>query len=376
MNKLEAFWTLRLAAETAGAASYDFEHRTFSGKIDLNPEIKAAIGVVDEAGDLSEIQINYRYADPQDLPIQGTITFTAKAPVSYFENIDELISRHPITPPQDLKIFDIDDSTQRLPLYYQAANLASLLKRIAVSSDHQKVTLYSKNSLEIPLSYSSKDLQDLPLLNEILGQLESSPGQSPSENRLEGIYREFFIHAIYDVLSSVAKDRRLPHLLDHFEECVFRFRQSFRAYSDEGNKAIERYEEKRAAIITSLNGILGTIQASLIGIPLAGILALKEMKATTGEFSYENTIIFFAVLIIGLLLIALTMSQGKALGAIDTLCIQLKADIANSGEALTRTRKSLDSMDTHYKWVKGLLIAIRIIIGAFIAGAILAYLKR
>lgn len=373
MNKLEAFRTLREAAEHGGSVAY--ENRLLRGDVSINQEISEAFSVLGESGDVIEAKVNGKSVAHPSFPQDGTVNFVVRAPAAFLESVAELVQRHPVEPPPGLFVFD-QGADQLLPAYYDAVSLAKILKGLAMHTEPRSVKIYAKSSLDIILNYEVRDLERINGVDEMATKLQSVPDASPEVKRLEDVYREFFIQAVYDVTAGVTKERRFAHLILHFDECLFRFRQSFRIFSDEGNKAIERYEEKRAGIITALNGVLGGMQASLIGVPLAGFLALKEMKPGGGQISFENICIATAVIVIGLLLLALSFSQGRTLGAIHTQFSQLHTDIEGSGAVLTKTRNSLTSMSDHYTWVLRLLRGVRgVIIIFIIAGAVFPFIR-
>jgi hypothetical protein len=139
---------------------------------------------------------------------------------------------------------------------------------------------------------------------------------------------------------------------------------AFRRYSEEANQVIERYEEKRAGMIAALNGVLGNIQTSLIGIPLAGLLALKEMKPADG-LTFGNIVIAIASVTVAALLYLLTLSQRRTLHAIKDQYEQLQREINDAGGGTTKTGNALASMASHHALVEKLLGFVRAIIVAF-----------
>jgi len=373
MNTLEAFWRIRTAAGAGGTVTY--ADRRLSGLLRLNEEIKAAFEVLDTAGDLPELRAGGKHCPVLQLPNEGDVSFAARAPKTYFEDLAELIERHPQAPPDGFRVFDIADDEQKLPLYLQAAKLAALLNDLAATKDHKRCVLFADNALEIPFLYSEQVLRDIPGLDDICFLMSRSDNPSADAARMLDVYRGLFKQALADVLSPVSPEKRFATLLGNFPDAVFRFRLSFRRFSDEANAAIERYEQTRAGMITALNGVLGNIQTSLIGIPLAGLLALKEMKPSEA-WTFENVIIALAVVIVGGLLMALTFSQGKTLHAIKDQYEQLKKEIDESGGGQTTIGNSLTSMASHHSFVTNLLRAVRVIIGVFVAVAIFVLFTR
>ncbi len=373
MSLLESFYQLRNAAESAGGANY--VERKLSGEVDLSKEIVGALQVLSDAGSLPSLSINGRITTVTDLPPSGRVSFEATAPKGYFEDLSELIRRHPFDPPKDLRVFDLDDVSVGLPKYQDAVCLADLLTAVSISHNRAGWTLWSKDRLEIPVNYLADDLCTINEVRNMRDKLIDGPNLDAQSRRILDVYRAIFVQAINDVLVGVPSGRRFAHLMGHFSECLFRFRLGFQSFSDEANHAIRRYEESRAGMITALNGVLGNIQTALIGVPLAGLLALKEMKPTDG-ITYENGIIAAAVFIVGLLLLALSISQEKTLKAIKGQHKQLAAEIEACGGGESKTGSLISEMVKHHSLVSTLLIAVRIIIAVFMGVALFALLYR
>jgi hypothetical protein len=195
---------------------------------------------------------------------------------------------------------------------------------------------------------------------------------SPEDKRMLGLFRSLFIQAVHDITAPVPKGQRFAHLLENFSDCAFRSNLAFRCFSDEANKAIERYEDKRAGMIGALNGVLGNVQTTLIGVPLAGLLALKEIQPEAG-LNFPNLIIILAVLVIGGLLLALSFSQGKTLDAIGEQEKQLRDEIGECGGGDTKIGRLLVSMSQHHSLVHTLMKIVRSIIVAFMLVAVATF---
>lgn len=373
MTLLESFCQLRNVAESAGEVNYG--ERKLTGQIELNAETRSALQVLSDAGNLPSLAVSGRLTTADRLPPSGRASFEADAPKGYFENLPELIRRHPCEPPADLWIFDLNDATVGLPKYRDAVCLAELLTAVSVNHGKTGWTLWSKNRLEIPLKYAVSDLCLINEVREMREKLIDGQEMDAQAKRILDVYRSIFVQAISEVLVGVPSGNRFSHLMGHFSECLFRFRLGFQSFSDEANHAIKRYEESRAGMITALNGVLGNIQTALIGVPLAGLLALKEMKPTDG-ITYENGIIAAAVFIVGMLLLTLSVSQGKTLNAIEGQHTRLSKEIADCGGSGSKTGKLLSEMVTHHSFVSKLLIAVRIIIAIFMGVALFALLFR
>ncbi|MFD0894742.1 hypothetical protein KBB96_05005 [Luteolibacter ambystomatis] len=373
MTPLDAFWLLRSSIKHDDQSGYVLDDRLLKGMVLVTPEVKAAFKVL--SADVPELRTEGRIVSPSDLVLTKEATFVCRAPLDYFETVDELIRRHPISAPANVRVFDIRDDDTIVPLYRQIATLCSMLKEISAVVDRKKIILVSKESLEIPLLYKASDLREMPNLEEMASKLEKGEDLSSEAKRVRDVYVSLFTQAIYDIVSGVEREKRLPHLISHFDECLFKFRLSFRVFADEANKAIERYEDKRAGMIAALNGILGNIQTSLVGVPLAGVLALKEMKRSP-EITYENVMIVVAVVVVGCLLLALSLSQEKALEAVKLQHGQLRGEIDKCGGGVTKAGALLSAMDSHQKLVWKLLWAVRILTIVFILVAIGALFCR
>lgn len=371
MNIVDAFFVIRTGAQTLGGESY--HERTLKGKITLAADVIAAFKVLDDAANLKNLWMDDRLTNVDGLPASGVAQFEVSAPKSYNENLEELILRYRLDPPEGFRVFDLTQEDNLVPKYRQAASLAGLLSDLSARHSAEGCIIIAKTELDIPFNYSVKDLCDLPQIEEMREQLITKGSLTPEDNRMLGLFRSLFIQAIHDIAAQVPKAQRFSHLMENFSDCVFRFNLSFRCFSDEANQAIERYEDKRAGMIGALNGVLGNIQTTLIGVPLAGLLALKEIKPEQG-LSFPNLIIILAVLVVGSLLLALSFSQGKTLEAIGDQEKQLRDEIQECGGRETKIGRLLESMSKHHSLVQTLMIAVRVIIIAFMCVAIGTFL--
>lgn len=363
----EAFYLLRIASQTLGEVIY--EKRVLKGQVVINGEIIAAFKVLDDAGNLKNLYYDDVLTELHKLPTTGNAKFEAEAPKNYFENLDELIRRHRFNPPIGFLIYDPSSENHQVPLYLQAAQLAEILVELGSKHTAESCTITSKTELDIPFNYSVDDLCALPQIDDMREKLIEAGEQTPESKRMLELYRSFFIQAVHDIVAPLPKSQRFSHLLENFSECIFRFNLAFRCFSDEANKAIERYEEKRAGMIGALNGVLGNIQTSIIGVPLAGLLALKEIKPQEG-LSFQNIVVSIAVIVVGALLVALSFSQGKTLDAIGIQEKQLRDEIGDAGGKETKIGQLLESMSAHHSLINNLLIFVRIIIFIFMLVAV------
>jgi len=373
MNLLEAFWHLRNSSEGGGKAKYT--DRKLAAEVALDEEVRAALKALENSGDLPLLKIDGQITIVGNLPSTCRVTFEANAPKAYFENLEELIHRHPFDPPEGFRVFDIHDEDVAIPQFEDATKLAALLSKVAVSADKSAWTLWAKNRLVISKSYLVGDLCEIGGVEEMRQKLEGSEKLDGQGKRMLEVYESLFIQAVNDVLTSIPDERRFAHLMRHFPECVFRFRLAFRCFADEANEAIKRYEDSRAGMISALNGVLGNIQTALIGVPLAGLLALKEMKPASG-MTYENGIIAIAVIIVGGLLLALSLSQGKTLKAIQIQREQMEREVGGLGGRNQKIDELLSPMTEHHSVVKSLLYVVRGIIVIFMLVAVFAFLSR
>ena len=341
----------------------------------LDEDVWTALKVIEDSNSLTLLKIDGLITVVENLPPSGKASFEADAPKAYFETLDELILRHPFDPPEDFRVFNIHDEDVAIPRFKDATKLAALLSKVAVSGDKSTWTLWAKDRLVISKSYSVGDLCNIKEVEEMRQKLDGGEYLDGPAKRMLDVYESLFVQAVNDVLTGITVERRFPHLMNHFSECIFRFKLAFRCFADEANDAIKRYEDSRAGMIAALNGVLGNIQTALIGVPLAGLLALKEMKPANG-MTYENGIVVSAVLIVGALLLALSFSQGKTLEAIQIQRRQLETEVGGLGGKNQKIDELLSPMMGHHSVVKTMLYVVRAIIIVFMLIALIAFLFR
>lgn len=367
MNTIDAFFVLRNGTQGMGGEKY--HERRLTGRIAITDDVMEAFKALDSIGNLTNLWLDDRLTSVAKLPTSGTAAFEAAAPKGYYENLEELIRRHRLDPPVDFRVYDPVQEDNLVPQYRQAASFAGLLADLAAKHDAEGCTIVAKTTLDIPFNYTVENLCELPHVQDMREKLSTVGATTPQDKRMLGLFRSLFIQAIHDIAAPVPKSQRFAHLMENFSDCVFRFNLAFRCFSDEANKAIERYEEKRAGMIAALNGVLGNIQTTLIGVPLAGLLALKELKLEEG-ITFQNLIIIVAVLLVGSLLLALSFSQGKTLEAIGEQEEQLRGEIRDCGGGNTKIGRLLESMSRHHSFIQTLMKIVRVIIVAFMLVAL------
>lgn len=362
MNSLESFLILRKATEQNKTAV--FKDRALEGKVELTSEILQCLKTLEDESELPNLWHDNLQKPVSALPMSGLVNFEATAPVGYYEKLEDLISAYPYNPPRPYVIFK--ENKVHSHYYEQACDLASILADLSSNKNEDSCTIHAKNPLDIPFNYRLKNLADLEGIKSLKLKVLDDSESSPESQRMLDVYRSLFIQSVYDTLANVEKSKRFCHLLENFSDCMFRFNLSFRYFSDEANKAMERYEEKRVGLITSLNAVLGNLQTSLLGIPLAGLLAVKEIKIEEG-LSTSNIIVGISVIIVGLLLLAMTFSQSMTLEAIRQQELQLRNEIDDSGGVKAKFGTQLNHLEKHHRYVGRIMLAVKILVTIFIA---------
>lgn len=92
--------------------------------------------------------------------------------------------------------------------------------------------------------------------------------------------------------------------------------------------------------------------------------------------TYENAIIAIAVLVVGALLFALSLSQGKTLNAIEIQRCQLTRELEGLGGRNQKIDELLLPMTDHHSLVRTLLYVVRGIIVVFMVIALVALAYR
>lgn len=310
-NLLEEFLKIRNAT-----TDLKYEGQKLDGEIILNDELLHSIKVLHEKDLVRLIKVDQNLSSVPKLKIGDKVTFKITAPKQYFEDFDELLKKHPVEPPEGFKVYNTGDEDKYLGKYKEIQLFFDILKRISITRDGTTLTLFAGTKVVIPCSYQKTDMKTLAGIQE-LHQLiieDSSNGNGI----LKDVVANLLNHAICEEAANLNELDRFRLLLNRFDQVYYRYKLAYRCFTNQASKLAEKFDESRSNVISALNGILGNIQTTLVGVPLTSMLALKEFDYQAANLgSFKNWIITIGIIFITSTLTGIVNSQQVGVEAVE-----------------------------------------------------------
>lgn len=300
----------------------------FSGDIVFQAACYELLEKLDDAKMFDGLSINGRdYTFLNQLPTAGLENQQARLKLTvphsdthgYFEQtLDDLLETSSFlydnSKPYyiaELNYYSLEsDKPEIISKYEQAISLSHLL---GIVSDHSEQTslgrefiIFSKEKIEVPIVFESKDLSSLYGLDALANQVECG---------VQGDQRKVILkNVLVEVLVNIDKKDRFRYLLKNFKnfkrKCDDNYALYISGFSFE--KLKEDVEEKKLEYISKLNSVISDIQNKILTIPLALILIGGQLKKTD-SFNIQNAMIVMGSWVFSILMTILILNQERTL---------------------------------------------------------------
>ena len=227
--------------------------------------------------------------------------------------------------------------------------------------------LVDQQVVEMPFNYTAQQTLSLPSQLSVLTRFLD-------DQHIDSDARwAFFRKAALRQLQGSPKDKRLGLFMERLGDLLERAQQDHSLYLERFSleDLIKNFDEKRLKFVGDLNQILASIQTALIGVPLGFFVIAQQFKAAN-RLTGQNLILAGGAILFFALLFVLSLNQGKALEGISVALAEFEAEqkkrVTDKLEGLQRL---LRTTWNQFAWVKGLLIAVRILLMLFSAVVVL-----
>lgn len=331
------------------------------------------LSTLHDEGAIKEIRRNGALLFPPNLGSSGELElrFDTGSLPGYFESYDSLIRTHPDVAPANFVVWEKNEDLRAG--YEAVCKLLFFLKSKAEvwDSTAQRFFLVDQQAIEIPLvSYFAKQTVALP--KQLVGIMRFLDAA-----HLDADARwAFFRKASLRLLRDLPAERRLGALLENAANILDRAQQDHSLYLERFSfeDLLKNFDEKRLKFVGDLNQILASIQTALIGVPIGFFLIAEKFKPTSG-FTGQNIVLAAGGLVFFLLVLLLTLNQGKTLRAVKLALTDFETEQKRKvTDKSDRLQNLLATTWSQYGRVRWLLWAVRFLLLLFSAIIVAALL--
>ena len=297
---------------------------------------------------LSPIQLCY-YEDLDDL-----LELSADEPAVYYVHaLIKEISR------------GSDEAGDEIRDYRQMQKAKDFLRMTADLNEGHRVTFFAPEKLGIPLRCKAADLRDIPEITKLSGEL--------AEGTLERDQRiVLFKASLRDHLRMHAEEDRFGYFLKNLSTIYDGYRRDFELWLGNTFADIKKsFEDKRLKFVSDLNGILASVQASILALPIAAIIVGDKYDITN---PLKNSLLASAVFGVSFVASRVLDNQEHTLDATKKSIDAVKADYEKQQPAGSKEYKTrLEVVETQEQKVRGLLGKFRTVIRTIVVVVVIAW---
>jgi hypothetical protein len=211
-------------------------------------------------------------------------------------------------------------SHNEIAFYRQMLRVKNVLRSIADLDSERSVVFLTPQPLSMPFICNASNLKELPKLDEFEAVLsESAVERDQRTSLLKRSLREYLFNTI--------EVKRFSAFLAQFSTINESYRRDFLLWIGQTFGELEKsFEEKRLKFIAELNGILASIQTSILAVPLAVLLVSDKYDFNN---PLKNFLLAFTVLIIALIADRLIMNQRHTLTSVTEAIAAVENDFEN-----------------------------------------------
>lgn len=232
------------------------------------------------------------------------------------ENIDSFLSfnKVPISEPQNFYILYEEENL--IDKYRSVLKYINILRDVALGLDDVSETLifFKEKRFVIPILYGGHELKELNVNDiEFFSELLNKPGQEIQT-------KEILATTLIEATENYQENERFSYILRNLSEIINRFDESYRTLISgfTYEKIKNEIEIARVEYANKIHKVLTDIQNQLIGIPLAAMIGVTQMKeAILWDYQFwVNSIILVACVSVFFVLFILVTNQFYTLNII------------------------------------------------------------
>lgn len=369
---LSDFCIIRNALEHA---KFQQRHRRIEGTIRVTAENITSLTTLHE-GDHVEVFLDG--SSISYLPeVEGkTVQLTLKiGHVQYYEDLNDLVL---YTAEEPEKYFVLGIGVVRrgeasdapaIVSYRQMLRARKFLRSVAEFEDPGKAILLTPERLDIPLLYNSADIPSLVHLEDLENQFSSqSPLASTERDQRLVLLRK----SLREFLKSHVPDQRFGMFLMNFETIYESYVRDYQLWVGNSFGELEKtFEDKRLKFVSDLNGILASVQTSILAVPVAAILLGDKYDLSN---PLKNFLLATAVALLGKVALKLLENQTHTLDATRAAIDATKEDFEKKHtRRKVEFKTRLENLDNQEVRVRSLLSSMKSLIKTIMVFAGIAW---
>lgn len=330
------------------------ERRQVVGRLAVSAANLAALQTLQDGGHIATMlkhgnSISY-LPDIVDNEIQITLV---PASLNYFEDLSDLFnftleepSRYYVRGFNFIEAQDPDPADE-IKAYRDVLAARALLRETADLQTESQAVFLAPEKLEIAFLCEGSDLRRLPELPWLRAQL--APDTVERDQRLV-----LFKRSLREHLRAHPVELHFKLFLLNFTSICDTFNRDYQLWIGSTFGELEKsFEEKRIKFISDLNSILGSVQASILAVPIAAILLGDKYDLAN---PLKNFLLALAVSGLGCFSLKLLTNQDNTLAATRKAIDSAKSDFEKKQPKRKEEFKSrLDAIDSQEHRVKALL---------------------
>lgn len=370
MDLIAAFYSARLWL--GNAAVFNPALRSITGMLQIDSSMLSTLIQLDDTGHVKKARANGQITNVALLVLQPGQTLEIELTISAmlldcYEGIDDLLaqtvvkgepSRYFVYPLGEI-VSNQSPAPDEIRFYRQMLRVKNVLRSIADLDSEQSAVFLAPQPLAMPFICRASDLCELPKLDELETVLSKDVVERDQRTAL-------LKRSLREYLFNTNEDERFSMFLAQFTVINESYRRDFLLWIGQAFGELEKsFEEKRLKFIADLNGILASVQTSILAVPLAVLLVGDKYDLTN---PLKNFLLALTVLAVAIVADRLLSNQRHTLTSVEEAISAVEKDFQNKQPQRKQEFQSrLTSLRNQQTRVSKLLNRLRILIWAIVS---------
>lgn len=380
MDLIAAFYSAR--QWLGDDAVFDPTLRSITGILRTDSAMLPTLKQLDGTGHVKKARVNGQIANvallvlPPGGFLEIDITLSPML-LDCYEGMDDLLaqtvvkgepSRYFVYPLGEI-VSNQSPVPDEIRFYRQMLRVKNVLRSIADLDSERSVVFLAPQPLAMPFICQAADLRELPKLDELEAVL--------SKNVVERDQRTALLkRSLREYLFNTKEDERFSMFLAQFAVINDSYRRDFLLWIGQAFGELEKsFEEKRLKFIADLNGILASVQTSILAVPLAVLLVGDKYDLAN---PLKNFLLALTVLAVAIVADRLLSNQRHTLTSVNEAIAAVEEDFENKQpqrkkefeSRLTSLRKQQNRVS---RLLNGLQFLIWVIVGLVVVGWLISF---
>jgi hypothetical protein len=212
------------------------------------------------------------------------IEFILDGEIKFYQNYDELVSRHPVEPPPSFLLtsepegfvyFPCNTPTGKLKHYFEVHDIWNYLLKKSDDHNSKSIMFLYRQKLEIFNKYCADDLTNgFDGLAKFISLIDSDEKHDLEKGHI-------LQNTLITMLSNIDRSERFTYFLKNFSMFSLRFDEAYQAYvvGFSFDELREEYEEKYRDYMVKINDLISSSLTKSLAIPATIFLTSTRTQA-------------------------------------------------------------------------------------------------